>query len=171
MKPKTAIILIAPPAAGKSTFCLKHKDKVIVSPDLIRERLYGDMDIQGGAEVFTEFYREIDELKKTDKSIILDATHCRLKDLKKSVNYLINDYKVIMVVFLVPLAIHFERNAKRDRHVPEEVISRMWNALRSNLPEIRKLAKDNELFLMVKEEYEETTVTEAKRSPSKGQER
>lgn len=126
-------MLVGIPGCGKSTYAQAMAESygyVWISSDKIREELYGSEEIQGNPkDVFAKMYeRTIDSLNE-GKYVIYDATNIKRKDrmnllavIKKSVKrkiYLKCSY------FAVDPAICKERNSKRERVVPEEVIDKM----------------------------------------------
>lgn len=124
-------MLVGCPASGKSTWAEQFRDKyVIVSSDAIRAALYGDESIQGNpVEVFELAKKNIIDALKQGKDVIFDATNMRYKNrmnIMREVNKFSSNYLLkICEVFAEPIDVLLERNATRERHVPEHVIHRM----------------------------------------------
>ena len=117
------------PASGKSTWAEQYRDKyVIVSSDAIRAALYGDESIQGNpVEVFELAKKNVIDALKQGNNVIFDATNMRYKNrmnIMREVNKLTGLIKVCEI-FVEPIEVLLERNAARERHVPEHVIHRM----------------------------------------------
>lgn len=124
-------IMVGVPGSGKSTYAeklSKETGAVIISSDNIREELYGDAAIQGdNGKVFGMYYYRAKCLLLEGKDIILDATNLTKKDRKNIYNRFGNSYHYEAFVCAVPKEVAKERNANRERVVPEEVIDRMYD--------------------------------------------
>lgn len=125
----TLYIPIGIPGSGKSTYGkdLSYVDEnlVIVSPDKVRETLYGDASIQGdGNEVFSIAYYEAVKALKDGKNVYFDATNLvpwtRFRLYEHCQQYVT---KVIAIEFHVPYDFCLRRN--RNGKVPERVIKNM----------------------------------------------
>lgn len=128
-------VMIGVPASGKSTIaranCAELEDCVLVSSDSIREKLYGDEAVQGnGALVFDLLYREVNYQLRKGKDVIIDATNLRRRDRKRAIQ-MGHDcgHEVTALYCATTLDKALEWNNKRKRHVPEDVIRRMFKAL------------------------------------------
>jgi len=142
----TLTIMVGCPASGKSTIAKEIAEKtgaVVVSTDAIRGELFGDENCQDNpGRVFETAYKKIAELLAVvAKDVVFDATNLHKKDREAAVSritYLAKslgafpvfkrDIKLVAVLVRTDLETCLERNAKRDRHVPEDVIRRMWQA-------------------------------------------
>lgn len=119
------------PASGKSTWAEQYKDGfIIVSSDAIRAALYGDESIQGNpVEVFELVKKNIVDALKQGKDVIFDATNMKYKNrmnIMREVNKFSSEYLIkVCEIFVEPIDVLLERNANRERHVPEHVIRRM----------------------------------------------
>lgn len=119
------------PASGKSTWAEQFRDKfAIVSSDAIRAALYGDESIQGNpAEVFELAKQTIVDALKQGNNVIFDATNMKYKNrmnIMREVNKFSSNYLLkVCEIFVEPIDVLLERNAARERHVPEHVIYRM----------------------------------------------
>lgn len=124
-------IMCGLPGSGKSTFAKELAEKenaIIVSTDSIRQEFYGNEEIQGDTEkVFKKAYIDILNNLNRNNNVIFDATNINFKsriDIVK--RYKKYADKIICVFRATPYEVCLERNSKRDRKVPEQVIRRMY---------------------------------------------
>jgi predicted kinase len=132
MSKNVLIVLGGLPASGKSTYAeiLREINPTFqrVCPDLIRKAFYGDENIQGdGKRVFNTAFHDLKEYGSIGANVIFDATNINADRRKKFVKEMRPYFDIIIFKwFDTPLDICKDRNAKRDRVVPEEVLKRMW---------------------------------------------
>ncbi len=138
----TAYVMIGAPASGKSTRArtlAESSGGVVISTDSIREELYGSEEVQGD---WGAIKRTLTDRVKQNagKPIILDATHYRSSYRREAISLLRSvGYDVIVGVIVdTPCEECLERNATRDRKVPEHVIENMWSVLKSQMSGIDK---------------------------------
>jgi predicted kinase len=145
----SVIILIGVPASGKSslaaqmlsvfgqkngknTSSLTYGQTQLISPDRIRESLYGSAATQGDwSEIWTLIQQEFTNAAKSQQSVIYDATNYS-PEYRKNIISLAKEhgFNPITGIWLnVPLWICLSRNDMRDRHVPDEVIIEMHRTL------------------------------------------
>ena len=126
-------MLVGIPGCGKSTYAQAMAESygyVWISSDKIREELYGSEEIQGNPkDVFAKMYeRTIDSLNE-GRYVIYDATNIKRKDRMNLLDAIKRTVKKKVFLkcsyFAVDPAICKERNSKRERVVPEEVIDKM----------------------------------------------
>lgn len=126
------IMLVGIPAVGKDTWAREYKKKhpevVIHSSDDIREELYGDASHQGSPIRVFELMRSrtLRDLR-AGKDVIYNATNIKYKDRKSILSQLkkIDNLTCYCKIFVAPVEVCKERNAKRDRVVPDFVYDRM----------------------------------------------
>lgn len=125
MKNPILTLMCGLPRSGKSTWIEKNKKKtdVIVSPDEIREDLFGHVFHKPAEPMIwslTEFF--VKSLMKQKLDIILDA--CNLTTYRNRwVDLAIeNNYKVNLVVLDTPLKICIERNKNK---IPLDILENM----------------------------------------------
>jgi predicted kinase len=121
-------IAVGLPASGKSTYGERLKDYTIISSDKIREEVFGDINDQThNTEVFNIIFKRTRETLKAGGNVYLDATNLVAKRRIAFINSFkdIPNVSFSCVLFVPPYETCLERNSKRDRKVPEEVIARM----------------------------------------------
>lgn len=130
-------MMIGLPASGKSEQAKKlaaEYDAQIFSSDSLREEMFGDVNHQVDNDtLFKELHKRIRECLTSGKSAIYDATNISYKrrmEFLKSLNKI--PCEKIAVLMATPYEICLERNAQRERKVPEQVIKRMY--LNFNIP-------------------------------------
>lgn len=131
MNKNVLIITSGLPASGKSTYSewlVINAHFFRVCPDLIRKDLYGDENIQGdGKKVFSIAHRQIKELGSVGENVVFDATNINAKGRKELVKKMRPYFDIIICTwFSTPYTLCLTRNEERERKVPEDVITRMW---------------------------------------------
>lgn len=125
-------VMIGLPASGKSTIAkeiAKQENAEIISTDELRKELLNDINSQENNNlIFTEAENRLKANIKNGKNVIFDATNINYKKRRHLLNRF-NKYNVEKIAILVatPYEECLERNAKRERKVPEEVITRMYH--------------------------------------------
>ena len=123
------------PGSGKTTVLrevAEHLDITRVSPDEIREELTGNQASQSvNAEAWSEAYRRVQASLELGHSAIVDATHAEAFRRPQTVEMYrsFGAVAVVAVVFDTPLEVAKERNATRERVVPEYALDKMHAAL------------------------------------------
>jgi predicted kinase len=125
------IMMIGLPASGKSEQAKKlaaKYDAEIFSSDALREEMFGDVNHQTNNDVlFKELHKRIRGCLTYGKSAIYDACNISYKrrmEFLKSLNKI--PCEKITVIMATPYEVCLERNAQRERKVPEYVIKRMY---------------------------------------------
>lgn len=129
------IMLVGLPAVGKDTWIEKYKENhpniIVHSSDDIREELYGDANCQKDPSlVFKIMYaRTLSDLRG-GRDVIYNATNIKYKDRKSILSQVkqIKDVECICKIFIAPVEVCKERNAKRERKVPDFVYDKMLRA-------------------------------------------
>lgn len=125
---KKLFMLVGLPASGKSTcaeILTKTEGALIVSSDAIREELLGNVNDQTkNEEIFKEVENRILYGLKNN-NVIYDATNI---NYKRRMEFLlkIKNAKKIAILIATSYEECLERNSKRKRKVPEDVIKRMY---------------------------------------------
>lgn len=126
----TLYMVVGFPASGKSTWAETHKDKlnaVIHSSDAIREE-FGDINDQSkNTDVFQILHQRVKNDLKAGKNVIYDATNL---NRKRRIAFLQEIEHIpcnkVCVLFATPFEQCLANNFSRERHVPEEVMVRMY---------------------------------------------
>ena len=134
-------ILIGCPSSGKSTLAQNivenNPNYRIVSTDKIREQLFGDENIQGNwSAIETEVFRQIEAHINADNPIIYDATNAK-RSWRMGLLQHLNQYNNVEWFgwhLKTPLKTCLQWNQKRERKVPETVIKRMSESLKTFPP-------------------------------------
>lgn len=131
MDKPTFLMLIGLPASGKSYKAqelAKEYNATIYSSDALREEMFGDVNDQGhNQKLFTELHKRIKDCLREGKSAIYDACNISYKRRMSFLAELKNiPCEKIAFLMATPYEVCLERNAQRERKVPEEVIKRMY---------------------------------------------
>ncbi len=128
----TLHLLVAPSASGKSTYAkilLERPRTCLVSPDLMREELTGDMSDQSknGFIFGTLLFIRLNGASARNENVVLDATNTTRKARKTIIEHAKGlGYRIEAHVFRVPIEVCKARNAARARQVPLDVIERQF---------------------------------------------
>ena len=134
------IMLIGLPAVGKDTWAEKyiqeHSNTVIHSSDDIRAELYGNAAHQGSpAKVFEIMRARTIRDLRTGKDVIYNATNVKWRDRYSILSQVkhVKDVECICKIFVAPVEVCKERNAARERSVPDFVYDRMLQGFQTPL--------------------------------------
>jgi predicted kinase len=128
-KKNALIILVGPPASGKSTWgkeFAKRNNVVYTSTDEIRGEIgKGEDDQSVSAGAFALAKKRVSDALSQGKHVMIDATSVNRKSRKDWVNMgRGHGAYIIAVAFEVPTDELYRRDAARARHVGKEVIDR-----------------------------------------------
>lgn len=112
------ILPIGISGSGKSYIYNRYyKDYILVSPDLIREELTGDISNQSkNKEVFRIAFARVDEYLKKEQNVFFDATNVNKSQRKKFTDkYVDTDVEVTYVVLPADIDLSWTRIRKDIR--------------------------------------------------------
>lgn len=137
--PQTLTLMMGLPGSGKSTMAAKiaenEPNTTVLSSDKIRAELFGSAEVQGNnGKVFALLNSRMREALEDKKNVVVDSTNISFKarrGILSSVPQTVSPVK--RIVLLTPsFETCKEQDAKRERHVGEDVI---WKyAKRFQLP-------------------------------------
>lgn len=130
----TLVVMFGVPASGKSYIAEKiaeQFDAYIASSDAIREEIYGTAECQDDPnKVFSILQQRATAELKAGGSVVIDATSLikkyRVSNLK---TYKGKFQRAILIVCATELEVILRQNQQRERHVPEDVIMRMFKTM------------------------------------------
>ena len=139
------ILLIGLPGSGKSSLAqqmVAEYPRRLISTDTIRAKLFGDEIVQGSwllvwDEVNRQFQETVKEIELgTAIAGVYDATNAARKYRREAIALARETgFTHITGLWLdAPLEVCLQRNKKRDRQVPEEIILSMHRQLQDAPP-------------------------------------
>jgi predicted kinase len=131
---KHLILLIGIPGSGKTTLAkrLINRGYLCLNADNIREELWGDATEQKNPEqVFAVFFSQLEDALSKDLDIVIDNTNINTRHRQPILERALKaGYTDIQLWILdIPLEVCFERNRMRERSVPEDILTNMYNTL------------------------------------------
>lgn len=131
---KKLIILVGIPGSGKTTLANKitARGYTCLNADSIRQELWGDAADQREPEkVFDIFFKQLEDVLAEGKDVVIDNTNINTKQRKPIIERAAKaGYTDIQLWLLdVPLDVCLERNKKRDRAVPDDIVANMFMTL------------------------------------------
>jgi predicted kinase len=123
--------MIGIPGSGKSTYAKNISNATVISSDEIRHELTGDYsNLTKDKQVFPLLEKRILDLLEAGKDAVYDATNINLTKRRKITAKYSDLAKIVYVFMDTPLKVALERNKKRERKVPEDVIKNMYKYLK-----------------------------------------
>lgn len=140
--PRFQLLMLVGPAGSGKTFernqlLAKYPAAKVISMDERRKEVCGDVNDQSkNAEVFDWQVKELSKAMRNRESVILDSTNLTRKRRKLLWQIARRQGAVVGVVYFdLPLQTLLERNASREKKVPENVVIKQFNMLESITPE------------------------------------
>ena len=128
----TLYVMIGIPGSGKSTYAKNIPNATVVSSDEIRYELTGDYsNLTKDKQVFSLLEKRILDLLKAGKDAVYDATNINLTKRRKITAKYSDLAKIVYIYMDTSLKTALERNKKRERKVPEDVIRSMYRNLKT----------------------------------------
>jgi protein phosphatase len=121
----TLVVLCGPAGCGKSTWAAKHfSPPQVISSDECRAMVFDDPANQSvSRHAFDLMYFIIEKRLMLGRLTVADATNLEREHRRTLIRIAKRfHYNTASVVFSVPIEICLERNAGRDRKVPQEAL-------------------------------------------------
>lgn len=126
-------LMIGLPGSGKTTIAKELErltNALYICPDDIRQEICGDANDQSkNSEVWETAYKRLELYLSHDDTVIFDDTNVTVERRAEVLSHTDSDTECIAIFVNSPYHVCVERNNKRDRKVPEDVIKRMMNKL------------------------------------------
>ena len=156
----TLVVLCGPAGCGKSSFAARHfLPTQIVSSDECRARVSDDPANQGVSHhAFDLMYFIIRKRLLLKRLTVADATNLESFDRRemiKTARWF--GFKAAVVVLNLPIETCLERNARRERVVPEDALRMQFGKLDSTLKSIRQEGF-NYVFVLDRETMDKVSV-------------
>lgn len=127
---ETILYMMVGIAGSGKSYIAKGLGVPVVSSDEIRAELLGSAEDQSANEkVFNEVHKRIRNYLRAGKSCVYDATNLNRKRRIGFLKEVPEGVKKVAIVAATELEIILAQNAARERHVPEDVIMRMYKTM------------------------------------------
>lgn len=134
------LLLIGAPGSGKTTvrekLVAQYPDLKVISMDERRKELTGDANDQSrNDEVFRWQQHQLNKAMGDRQNTVVDATNATRKLRKTLWDTGRKDGALCSAIYFdIPLATLLERNAQREKRVPDDVVKRFYDALQDVMP-------------------------------------
>jgi putative nucleotidyltransferase with HDIG domain len=127
------ILLVGPPASGKTTYRQNMSNFRVICMDDERQRLCGTPnDMSKNAEVFNNCFGVLNKEFKAKTNVCWDATSWTRKARRVLIDAARwHGYSITIVHFDFPLPVLLERNVVREKKVPENVVVGFYKRIES----------------------------------------
>lgn len=125
------IMMCGLPSSGKSYYAKNLSTEInaiVCSSDELREEMFGDINNQANNhKLFNELHKRIKNYLRNGSNVIYDACNINSKRRRSFIQELKNiDCVKECIIMATPYEQCLRNNASRDRHVPDDVIKRMY---------------------------------------------
>lgn len=127
------ITLVGLAGSGKSTYAKTLSDEYgykIHSSDALRKEMFGDENVNSAEEnerMFAELHRRIKTDLENGIDVIYDATNINKRNRLDFLRYINGvDCNKLCILVMLPYWMCLERNANRERKVPDYAITKMY---------------------------------------------
>lgn len=164
MSTNQLIVMMGVPGVGKSTYIKQHYPHAkIFNSDAYRQQELGDINNQtDNAGIFEKLHHDLKTYLKENQDVtaVFDAQNIKRKQ-RRGVYDMYKKFAHVHIVFVYqPLATILEQNAKRDRQVPDYIITRNYKAQQPPKENVDcddfEVIVDNDLFGNVNVQYVQT---------------
>ncbi|MFM7424480.1 MAG: AAA family ATPase [Elainella sp.] len=135
------VLLIGVPGSGKSTVATRFHSLgyPVISTDQIRAQLFGDPAVQGAWPLIWQQVEQQFQQAAQSELALYDATNARRRGRREVIRLARQTGfgRVCGLWLNPPLDLCLERNCQRSRQVPEAVIRRMYQQIRTSPPMLR----------------------------------
>jgi predicted kinase len=132
-KPNTheLTLLVGAPGSGKSTYRNSITNRKILSMDDMRKELCGNPNDQSrNQEIFSKLYKETNRALQAGESIVIDNTNWSRKARKPLIDAARSSGAQVGIIYWdLPVSVLLERNAGRDKKVPDDVVWKFYKDL------------------------------------------
>jgi predicted kinase len=128
------VLMVGPAGSGKTAYAVSHyPNHRWICMDEERVKLCGDMgDMSKNEQVFNNCFKVLRNSLTNGENCVWDATNVTRKSRRALLEMArSHGAKITIVFFDLPLETILQRNRDRSRHVPEDVIVKMFNNLQS----------------------------------------
>ena len=155
------VVLSGAPGSGKTTFARKHFSATeVLSSDAFRGAVSDDEhSTEASADAFWLMHETARRRLRHRRLTVIDATTAS-REAREGLRALATECHAQMsaIVFDLPIETALERNAARDRVVPERALRRLHRLTRSGAKHLRKMTRGHTAVVTSAQEQDSATV-------------